>query len=76
MNYFKVYDKQEKCYLEPIYKGYEGKIFDFYLGYNGGLTFRCQGMQNKGFPNGYTDESIITKGADRFEIIINKELLK
>lgn len=71
MSYFKVYDKLENCFLEPIYRAYEGKVFDFYLGSSGTLTFRCEGMQDKGFPNGYTHESIITQGKDRFEIIIN-----
>jgi len=73
MSYFKVYDKQEKHFLEPIYRAYKGEVFDFYLGSSGTLTFRCEGMQNKGFPNGYTHESIITKGKNRFEIIINKQ---
>ena len=75
-HYFKVYDNKTNKYLEPIYKAYEGKLFDYRITpINGSLSFRCLGMEDEGFPDGNYHESVINEGdANRFRIEINKNI--
>lgn len=61
---YRIWDKQENKWFEPIYKGYEGQIFDLALNPSGDLIAHCEGITIDG-RSGLVHESCFP---DRFEI--------
>lgn len=41
---YRIWDKQENKWFEPVYKGYEGQIFDLALNPRGDLIAHCEGI--------------------------------
>lgn len=61
---YRIWDKQENKWFEPIYKGYKGQIFDLALNPSGDLIAHCEGITIDGC-SGLVHESCFP---DRFEI--------
>lgn len=67
---YRIWDKQENKWFEPIYKGYEGQIFDLALNPSGDLIAHCEGITIDGC-SGLVHESCFP---DRFEILFSAEI--
>lgn len=64
---YRVWESSTKRWLDPIYKGYEGIIFEPQIVPNGELCFRCMGVP--GLEDGYYHSSYLEYGFGcKFEI--------
>lgn len=63
---FDVFDTKEKKVIKPIYKQYDGKLLDFFIGINGGLIIYANNID--GFENGFTHESFYE---NRYKAVLN-----
>lgn len=61
---YRIWDKQENKWFEPIYKGYEGQIFDLVLNPRSDLIAHCEGITIGGY-SGLVHESCFS---NRFEV--------